>query len=72
MLTLPLPPTSISTRISSSFRNSHRTTWDLTSADRWKQPGHAGVIDGSLPVGIETEAEAAERHQLLGDTGYKP
>jgi adenosine/AMP kinase len=33
--------------------------------------GIAGVIDGSAPVGIETEADAAERHQLLRDIGYK-
>ncbi|HTR92299.1 MAG TPA: adenosine-specific kinase [Trebonia sp.] len=31
----------------------------------------AGVVDGSPPVGIETEADAAERHQLLRDIGYK-
>jgi uncharacterized protein len=33
--------------------------------------GIAGVIDGSPPAGIETEADAAERHQLLRDIGYK-
>jgi uncharacterized protein len=33
--------------------------------------GIAGVIDGSPPVGIETGADAAERHQLLRDIGYK-
>lgn len=33
--------------------------------------GIAAVIDGSPPVGIETEADAAERHQLLRDIGYK-
>jgi adenosine/AMP kinase len=33
--------------------------------------GITGVIDGSPPVGIETEADAAERHQLLRDIGYK-
>jgi adenosine/AMP kinase len=33
--------------------------------------GVAGVIDGSPPVGIETEADAAERRQLLRDIGYK-
>lgn len=33
--------------------------------------GIAGVIDGSPPVGIETEADAAERHRLLRDIGYK-
>jgi adenosine/AMP kinase len=33
--------------------------------------GIAGVIDGSPPVGIETEGDAVERHQLLRDIGYK-
>jgi uncharacterized protein len=33
--------------------------------------GIAGVIDGSPPVGVETEADVAERHQLLRDIGYK-
>lgn len=33
--------------------------------------GVAGVIDGSPPVGVETEADAAARHQLLRDIGYK-
>jgi uncharacterized protein len=33
--------------------------------------GIAAVIDGSPPVGIETETDAAERHQLLRDIGYK-
>lgn len=30
-----------------------------------------GVIDGSPPVGIETDADATARHQLLRDIGYK-
>lgn len=33
--------------------------------------GIAGVIDGSPPAGIETEADAAERHRLLRAMGYK-
>jgi adenosine/AMP kinase len=33
--------------------------------------GIAGVVDGSPPVGVETDADAAERHQLLRDIGYK-
>ncbi len=33
--------------------------------------GIAGVIDGSPPVGVETDADAAERHRLLRDIGYK-
>ena len=33
--------------------------------------GVAGVIDGLPPVGVETDGDAADRHQLLRDTGYK-
>ena len=33
--------------------------------------GIVGVIDGSPPVGIETDADAAERHSLLRAIGYK-
>jgi adenosine/AMP kinase len=33
--------------------------------------GIVGVIDGSSPVGIETEADVADRHRLLRDIGYK-
>ncbi len=33
--------------------------------------GVAGVIDGLPPVGVETEADVAARHQLLRDIGYK-
>ena len=33
--------------------------------------GVAGVVDGSPPIGIETDADAAERRQLLRDIGYK-
>ncbi|HTT50624.1 MAG TPA: adenosine-specific kinase [Streptosporangiaceae bacterium] len=33
--------------------------------------GVAGVIDGLPPVGVETDADAAARHQLLRDFGYK-
>ena len=31
-----------------------------------------GVIDGSSPVGVETEADVAERKALLRTLGYKP
>jgi adenosine/AMP kinase len=31
----------------------------------------AGVIDGLPPVGVETDADVATRHQLLRDIGYK-
>jgi uncharacterized protein len=33
--------------------------------------GVAGVIDGSPPVGVETDADAASRHRLLREIGYK-
>ena len=33
--------------------------------------GVAGVIDGLPPVGVETDADVAARHQLLRDIGYK-
>lgn len=33
--------------------------------------GIAGVIDGSPPVGVETDADVADRHRLLRDIGYK-
>jgi adenosine/AMP kinase len=44
---------------------------DILIAVTERGRGIAGVIDGSPPVGIETEADAAERHQLLRDIGYK-
>ncbi len=33
--------------------------------------GIAGVIDGSPPVGVETEHDMAVRHDLLRELGYK-
>ncbi len=33
--------------------------------------GIAGVIDGSPPVGVETEDDMAARHDLLRELGYK-
>ncbi len=33
--------------------------------------GVVGVVDGSPPVGVETDADAARRHRLLRDIGYK-
>ncbi|MGA2827720.1 MAG: adenosine-specific kinase [Streptosporangiaceae bacterium] len=33
--------------------------------------GIIGVIDGSPPTGIETDADAADRHHLLRAIGYK-
>jgi adenosine/AMP kinase len=33
--------------------------------------GIIGVVDGSPPVGVETEADVADRRKLLRDLGYK-
>jgi uncharacterized protein len=33
--------------------------------------GILGVIDGSSPTGVETDADVADRHQLLRAIGYK-
>lgn len=33
--------------------------------------GIIGVIDGAPPVGVETDADAADRRRLLRDIGYK-
>jgi uncharacterized protein len=33
--------------------------------------GIAGVIDGSPPLGVETDADVATRHHLLRQLGYK-
>lgn len=33
--------------------------------------GVAGVVDGAPPVGVETDSDAAARHRLLRDIGYK-
>ena len=33
--------------------------------------GIAGVVDGSPPVGVETDSDAAVRHRLLRELGYK-
>jgi adenosine/AMP kinase len=33
--------------------------------------GIAGVIDGSPPVGVETDEDMASRHRLLREIGYK-
>jgi adenosine/AMP kinase len=33
--------------------------------------GVAGVVDGSPPVGTETDSDASARHRLLRDIGYK-
>jgi uncharacterized protein len=41
----------------------------VASGDRGR--GVVGVIDGSPPVGVETEADVAARHLLLREIGYK-
>jgi uncharacterized protein len=33
--------------------------------------GMVGVVDGSPPVGVETDADIASRHRLLRQIGYK-
>ncbi|MGD0165990.1 MAG: adenosine-specific kinase [Gaiellaceae bacterium] len=33
--------------------------------------GIAGVVDGESPVGVETDEDAAARHELLRKIGYK-
>ena len=33
--------------------------------------GIVGVVDGSPPVGVETDADAGARHRLLRQIGYK-
>jgi len=33
--------------------------------------GVIGVIDGLPPVGVENDADAADRHRLLREIGYK-
>jgi adenosine/AMP kinase len=33
--------------------------------------GVVGVVDGSPPVGVETDTDATRRHRLLRDIGYK-
>ena len=44
---------------------------DVLAAVTGRGRGVAGVIDGSPPAGIETEADAAGRRDLLRAIGYK-
>jgi len=44
---------------------------DVLVAVSGRGRGVAGVIDGFPPVGVETDADAAARHRLLRDIGYK-
>ncbi len=41
----------------------------VAATDRGR--GVAGVIDGSPPAGVETDADADARHTLLREIGYK-
>ncbi|HSD78561.1 MAG TPA: adenosine-specific kinase [Solirubrobacteraceae bacterium] len=44
---------------------------DVVVAETDAGRGVLGVIDGEPPVGVETEADVAERRRLLRDIGYK-
>lgn len=44
---------------------------DVLIATNPRGRGIIGVIDGSPPVGVETEADVAERRNLLRELGYK-
>ena len=41
----------------------------VATTDRGR--GVIGVVDGLPPVGVESDADAADRHQLLREIGYK-
>jgi adenosine/AMP kinase len=44
---------------------------DVLIAATARGRGIVGVIDGSPPVGVETDADVAKRRKLLRDLGYK-
>ena len=44
---------------------------DVLVAVTGRGRGIVGVIDGSAPLGVETDADVAARHQLLRELGYK-
>ena len=44
---------------------------DVLVAVTGRGRGVIGVVDGSPPVGVETEADAEARHRLLRAIGYK-
>jgi adenosine/AMP kinase len=44
---------------------------DVLVATTPRGRGVVGVIDGSAPLGVETDRDVAERHRLLRDLGYK-
>ena len=44
---------------------------DVLVAASTRGRGVVGVVDGSPPVGVETDDDVADRHRLLRDLGYK-
>jgi uncharacterized protein len=44
---------------------------EVIVAETGQGRGVLGVIDGSSPIGLETEADAEWRHNLLRKIGYK-
>lgn len=44
---------------------------DVLVAASGRGRGIVGVVDGAPPVGVETDADAARRHALLREIGYK-
>jgi uncharacterized protein len=44
---------------------------DVLVAATARGRGIVGVVDGSPPVGVETDADVADRRKLLRDVGYK-
>lgn len=44
---------------------------DIVVAVTARGRGIAAVVDGQIPVGVETDEDVAERRELLRDLGYK-
>jgi adenosine/AMP kinase len=44
---------------------------DILVAVTERGRGIVGVIDGAVPLGVETAADVTQRHALLRDLGYK-
>jgi adenosine/AMP kinase len=44
---------------------------DVLVAVTGRGRGIAGVVDGSAPAAVETDADVAARHRLLRELGYK-
>lgn len=44
---------------------------DVLVADTGRGRGIVGIVDGSAPVGVETDADVADRQRLLRELGYK-